>query len=861
MNSEEAAPQVVDNGCIVKNWQTYILYYCHYVWPMREKKEIDDATDAVLVLAMKFVQRLTFDSTDEMQLKLIKQGLLRLCSTVLLPSPGDQSSMLEALHAEGHTRATASSHPPEVLAIPDQKMLAGSVTVRLMQLEETYEFYKEQKAVDLTIGMLAQLHNWRAGMFDQQGSISVLTTVGLLERSAALYSALVSGLTIEWHLDKLGLRNMEVLCSFLLDVWCRHPNSVLKHHALRLVSLFCQLHVLFVSVMAFEPKAVMLSEAVHRILGIWDVRELRHAIRLMVAGLSHALGIPAMPERISVLVARGLKTPETGSLREVLQKGGVLRTNQLANRHLLLPRFVTSMIEWCEHPGDLYGRTWSQWIVLTLLAHGDSGRRPPPPPAAEPGSRPGTAQVEGIVVFGKDVEEKHILRRARLEAEQQAVSLHDGKEAPLVSAILPKSGKKEGPRCITDWITGSPRLGAVVARMAGKCIADPWKPAELVSCVTSGRCLVEHPHFLSNAAETVDGNILVRFLMEDDRTIALASLMLIALISSYRLPLKAQNCSSGFLTAFYHLQETVIEGMSKCGEGPYDKAARWLHQLPVGTPLPEDYLCLVTFMIGQCILPPLALPPSLDIGDRPAQGPEGPPAVAECEKPPKALMTKLATDVLEEDQRMKDGQVKGVGPMFSTILCHSLYALAVIVPFHPKAAAENAQVRGAAFSQLFKIQQIVSLTVSPKDLFDAEDEDRGKLFLYIRAIACIRLALRVITGSWFAPDIGVRFVISEQGGRDFMQYCVRHIIQVYNGKTAVTRVLGTPWERVMLSQGPTETIAELLLMVCSSDTNLVELERLGGDRALHGLSQYAESVSIRQQATMLLSKLAVMTKT
>jgi len=94
-----------------------------------------------------------------------------------------------------------------------------------------------------------------------------------------------------------------------------------------------------------------------------------------------------------------------------------------------------------------------------------------------------------------------------------------------------------------------------------------------------------------------------------------------------------------------------------------------------------------------------------------------------------------------------------------------------------------------------------------------------------------------------------------------MQYCTRHIVQVYNGKTAVTRVLGTPWERMMLSQGPTDTIAELLLMVCSSDANLIELERLGGERALHGLSQYAENVSIRQQATMLLSKLAVMTKT
>uniref|UniRef100_A0A7S1WFS7 Uncharacterized protein n=1 Tax=Alexandrium catenella TaxID=2925 RepID=A0A7S1WFS7_ALECA len=403
-----------------------------------------------------------------------------------------------------------------------------------------------------------------------------------------------------------------------------------------------------------------------------------------------------------------------------------------------------------------------------------------------------------------------------------------------------------------------------MARMAGKCIADPWKPAQLVSCVNAAKCLVEHPHFLCNAADTVDGQIIVRFLTGDDRPISLAALLLVSLLSSYRLPLKAQNCASSFLTSFYELQETVIVGFSKCGDTPYayENAALWLYELPPDQPLREDFRCLVTFMIGQCLLPPLALAPSLDMGDAISpDGFEGPPAVAECEKPPVGLMNKIATDILAEDQRMKDAQVKGVGPVFSTILCHLLYALVTFVPFSPKAAAESSQVRGAAFSQLFKIQQIFACTMSPKDLMDPDDKDRGRIFLYIRAIACIRLALRTITGSWFAPDIGVRYAISEQGGRDFMQYCTRHIIQAYNGKTAVMKVLGNPWERLMLSQGPTETIAELLLMVCSSDANLVEMEHLGGERALHCLSQYAENISIKQQATMLLAKLAVMTKT
>ncbi|CAE8609104.1 unnamed protein product, partial [Polarella glacialis] len=121
-------------------------------------------------------------------------------------------------------------------------------------------------------------------------------------------------------------------------------------------------------------------------------------------------------------------------------------------------------------------------------------------------------------------------------------------------------------------------------------------------------------------------------------------------------------------------------------------------------------------------------------------------------------------------------------------------------------------------------------------------------------------ALQIITGSWFAADFGARFVVSEEGGKDFMQYCTKHINQVYNNKTALTRILGSPWERVMLSQGPTTTIAELLIVVCSSDANLIMVSKLGGEQALHNLSRYGDGAQIRQQATMLLTKLAVMMK-
>jgi hypothetical protein len=235
--------------------------------------------------------------------------------------------------------------------------------------------------------------------------------------------------------------------------------------------------------------------------------------------------------------------------------------------------------------------------------------------------------------------------------------------------------------------------------------------------------------------------------------------------------------------------------------------------------------------------------------------------VAECPAPPALLLDVLAQEVLREDLRLQQAKGNGPhsrGPLFSTMLCNLLYALAVTVPTHPETAANSAAVRGAAFSQLIKVQTIVAQSVQPRQLFDAADGKREKLFLYVRATACIREALQCIMASWFAADFGVRFAISEEGGRDFIQYCTKHVNQVYNNKTALTKVLGTPWERLMLSQGPTTMIAELLLTICSSDVNLAEVSKLGGETALHSLSRYGESTQTRQQATMLLTKLAVM---
>lgn len=405
-------------------------------------------------------------------------------------------------------------------------------------------------------------------------------------------------------------------------------------------------------------------------------------------------------------------------------------------------------------------------------------------------------------------------------------------------------------------------------------------------------CLIELTQFVQTAVESIDGKSLCKCFTLPEKSLQIASLNLVSVFTSIRLPLNAQSIAGEFLRRFHDLQQVLIETLAAGGEGPFDMIARWLHEPPLGLPCENEFRCLVSFMIGQCMCPPLAATPSLDLEtaiaapgrglvpydavkpeDIPAVGtvedvpeeeldaPVGAPPVAECGLPPEALLDKLAEEVIKEDLRLRGLQTpKGEGPVFSTMLCHLLYALAVMVPHHPKAAAQSPAVRGAAFTQLMKVQQIVAQSIQPKALMDEADKDRAKLFLYIRATACIRAALQSIMGSWFAADFGARFVISEEGGKDFMQYCTKHINQVYNNKTALTRVLGSPWERMMLSQGPTVTIAELLIVVCSSDSNLVEISKLGGEQALHSLSRFGEDAKIRQQATMLLTKLAVMLK-
>jgi hypothetical protein len=879
----DVCDKTVDCGVIVDIVQEYLQYYIHFDWPSQEGrdsigKDVEQATESILELAMQYLDTCVSSVNKDQQVTFVQQGMLGLCLMVLLPSPENQKRMRTAIVQDGETWQVAKDFPEPSLFI--LKMLAGTVASRLTHIQDVFKKVEEQKYAHQTIAMFAHLHHLSPLLFDKAraGSVSVPHEVMLEEKCATLYLYLCNKIHINWMITNLGAGCCETLCSLMLDFWHRHWNREVKHHGLRIFSTFCQAHVLYCSILSDDGKARRVMEAIHRMFGDWDPREYRHVLRLLNVSMAFALKIPALPGYISSGILKSLKSDEAASLRKIMQEGGEMQSNQNAAKQLLLVSFVSQIILRCEHPGDTFGRVWGLWFVLTTLAHANPEEAAPeikpgqPPPPVSSLTEP----QETFMRFQSQVDKEKLARRARMLAEIEAAKPGKKESGPLGPSIA--FGKEDmPPTCLTNWMRTSPQISAALAKTVGKSISFLWRESNQIGVVAAARLLYELPLFLETAAFALEGRSIMTCLQQVEKSIQLGTITLGAVITSMRLPLRAHTLTGDFLKQWYDLQEDVIEGFVGAGEGPYDLLASWLRRGLNGdgsnTSVDLDFKSLIAFIIGQGLAPPLAVVPSLnlDTAERPDKAPGGGknvvhdtedaselPLVAECPPPPEALLNRVAQEVLYEDLRLRQNQDRGEGPLFSSSLCHLLYALAVMVPQHAQAAAHSADVRGAAFSQLIKVQNIIACGVKTKSLYESADGARMKLFLYVRIAACIRGALQSIMGSWFAADFGASFAINDEGGRDFVQYCTKHVIQVYNNKMALTKVLGTPWERMMLTQGPTATIADLLLVLCSSDANLKEVGGLGGQQALLCLSRYGESAQVRQQATMLLTKLAVL---
>lgn len=843
----------VNSESVVKHWKELLTFYCHYPWPLRDSREIDEATDALLILAMRIAAHLSNDVSPELQRKLLLQKIMGLCLTVLLPTPDE----IPAMREEVGIMDGADKEIDTKLPMWEAKMYAGAIASGMLVHQEAYRFIRERRMAFYPEAMFLTLHHWRTELVVNQGSVPVLQTVGLIERCAALFTDLLSTVSIEWCIENLGLGHMDVYAGMFLEFWSEHVNPVLKHHSLRIFSAFCQLHPLYASCLADPVKSRWVKDGVHRTFGHWDVRELRHLMRIQVAALAFALGVSVTPEHVNITVNRALECEGCEGLKAKMDGGAAVSANISASKYLILVKYLAQILDWAEKVNDNYARTWASWLALTMVVY---QQRDPPNQGGEEVDR------DAILVFGT-APGVNVERRARILAEQEAAIRKarglpkDEGEASFVPAGVPV------PRCHIGWLRDSPSLCSNLARMVGNGMVYKWTESLLAASSMYCYGLVELPHFHDPAIHQLQAKPILDLLSVPEKSLNLNALLVIGIVSSYKLQLNVQTLSPDFLHKFHELQEQLIVGIANSGEAPYDLCMTWLHMPAAGVPCYDDFRCLVAFIMGQCVSPPSANAPSLDFEEaltprRNSQGEEIQPAappVAECTPPPQGILNMLAKMTMDEDVALRQAQKDGKGPLYSTILCHMMYALAQIVPHHAQAAAQSKTVRSAAFAQLMKVQSILATNTKPDKLFDPGDGKRAKLFCYVRATACMRAALECITGSWFASDAGAKNALQEEGGRDLVAYLTRHVNQAYNKKTALTRVAGSPWERIMLSQGPTKTIADLLLLVCSSsDDNLSKVGLLGGQAAIANISRYGESTSVRQQATMLLTKLAVL---
>merc|ERR1719199_2413723 len=105
--------KVVDCGSTVDTWQDYIKYYCHHKWPDCEgAREVHQATDGALLLALHYLETVTKSVSNEQQLTLVQQGMVGLCLMVQLPNPGDLHAMRASIVKDRETWKTAQEDHP-----------------------------------------------------------------------------------------------------------------------------------------------------------------------------------------------------------------------------------------------------------------------------------------------------------------------------------------------------------------------------------------------------------------------------------------------------------------------------------------------------------------------------------------------------------------------------------------------------------------------------------------------------------------------------------------------------------------------------------------------------------------------------
>jgi hypothetical protein len=838
--------------------------YCHeqipeLVTPLSEpvgtfKGTSQDLFEAAVVVLYELLASLGTSSDEATKRVLLEEGGLEFFIQAILPTPVQHTELLEQLKTEeplrmkvdvlkeGHVRSG------EMLIA---KKLAGSALAGIFQTAQARKTLQSKAMQSMCERMVLQVVSWEEELTDfgaicERGDISTRTTQ---DRCLFLYLVLISRTTIEWMLDRLGLRLTAQLQRLLLKNWRHHPISTVSHLSMRMVATMAASRPLWANLLFEEDSAQMVHEALRRSMrnaaSSGQVRELRHATRYMVQTLCHVFAYPLLPKDMLMLEHKLLRVDDDGApLYRKEKEAAILIANRRAAEVVLrVPVFQDLLQEMLElQQEDVFSQSWSLWIALMFMSNSRDG-----PPEKDP----------EIIIELPEVNFAQRFRRAEMQGTDVNVELH-----PATTHLA--------------WVgageTDSLDLATLLVQVVCKALAYPSELPETFGCLVSSWILSRVPRVLPVFVANFLPKCINACFGLPYPMVHASSLLMVSMLTSMRLPMLGATVEPTFLKRFFSMQAQLLQsfaefsgggatvqlvphptvkGKALPGETMYSLVFRFFYFTQSDPVLGPSIRAMAAYVLGQCLMPPRKNPPALSAD---AKDDDNPPVVA-CPEPPFELLELLANTVMDMDRELVEARANF---LYTTAHCHVLYALAYCVTHHARGACQSAATRGAALSQLMKVQRAVSNDVDPKTLYDADDEDDAMIWMYIRSSACVRAALQSVLNAWLNTGYGSRFAAEEEGGVELCQFLIKHVLNAYNGQTKLKRAMGNPWEHAMIELGPTPLVTQLFLMMCGAEQNLRTLTKLGGEKAVHNLSRYADDQKVRQQATVLLTKVAVL---
>lgn len=708
----------------------------------------------------------------------------------------------------------------------------------------------------MTEAMVLQIVAWKQQLLDFES----IATRGVMEKTTEdrcffLYLVLLSRVTVEWMLDRLGLRLTAELQKVLIRVWRYHNVQPITHLSMRMIGTMASMRGLWMDALAIDEESpTLIHDAIVRTLTSCPgspqaAREIRHVVRFLVLSVSHVCGLPTLPEDVRILEHKALRIEEDGlPVKELEDAGGNLVANRAAASVVVLEPVLAQLYEELLElqEDDVFCQSWSLWLTMTFMS-----RSTPDAKREKPGS----------ILQLKDVNLEQRLRRAEFTSTDVSQELD-----PIVAE--------------TSWIGAGKDdkldLARNVVKVLCRAVAYPGELPQRFSCLLACWILSRVPRVLPVFVDCfLPKSVDACFALPYPQVHA-AVLLMVSVLTSLRVHVSGPTTQDHFLKRFWAMQASLLDSFANFGEAAMANVKLVPHPTAKGASLPSDVSyslvfrffyftqsdpklgplirSAAAFLLGQCLKPPLKEPPRMATEVVLQPGEVAPPPVGSCPEPPFELLELLANTCMDMERELREKEVRY---LFTTSHLHVMYALSLAVCHHPKAASYSVAARGAALAQMLKVQRVLASETQPSALLDDDDGDDALLWMFVRSAACIRSSLQSVLNGWLHAGFGSRFAASEEGGVELLQFCIKHVLHAYNGKTKLRRAQGNQWESVMTNLGPTQLIVQLFLSVCGAEQNLRTMSKLGGEKAIHNLSRYGDDNKVRQQATILLTKLAV----